>query len=277
MLLALYVDDLDGIYTASKPLGVLTKLLEDFKRVHSWSIKHQQVFAPAKFHLLNIGKPGRKLRKNAKRKAIYDGTSVQWSRSVKFLGATWDSNLRFVNDIRSMMRKFTGNSWKIWINNNERFGCSINFQLRSFQEHVLSHLLNGSGVWIFALFPHIRLHAKAMRPYTDIWKDFSSSLVDILRKICHARDKTSHIALLVRLGMLPPHYYIASHAMADYFTIMSTDTAPSNRSQCEHLRDSVLWNKSLFYAGRKEILLTSSGGAMTLSWNARHVVLLEGH
>ena len=37
--------------------------------------------------------------------------------------------------------------------------------------------------------------------------------------------------------------------MADYFTIMSTDTAPANRSQCEHLRHSATWNKSLFYAG----------------------------
>ena len=117
-------------------------MLEDFKRIHLWSVKHQQVFAPAKFHLLNIGKPERKLRKDMQSRAIYDGIAVQWSRCVKFLGATWDSNLRFTADIRAMMKKFKKNAWKIWVNNNERFGCSVNFQLRSFQEHVFSHLLS---------------------------------------------------------------------------------------------------------------------------------------
>ena len=88
-----------------------------------------------------------------------------------------------------------------------------------------------------------------MRPYTDIWKLFSSSFGDILRKICHAREKTSHTAILVRLGLLPPHYYIACHAMADFFTIASTTTAPANRLQVDRLRNSTLWNKTLFYAG----------------------------
>ena len=67
---SLYVDDLAGIYSTSKPMGVLTKMLEDFKRVHTWSVKHQQAFAPAKFHLVNIGKPGRKLRKDVQSRAI---------------------------------------------------------------------------------------------------------------------------------------------------------------------------------------------------------------
>ena len=85
--------------------------------------------------------------------------------------------------------------------------------------------------------------------YKKVWNALSSSICDTLRKICHARDKTSHTALLVRLGLLPPHYYIASHAMADFFTIMQTNLVPANRSQCERLRGSDSWEKTLFYAG----------------------------
>ena len=157
---SLYVDDCAGIYCATKPLALLESLLDDFKRMHAWSVKHQQVFAPAKFHLLNIGKPERKLRKAIQSRAIYDGTAVQWSRSVNFLGAMVDSNLRFAADLRAMTKKVNQNAFKIWLHNHERSGCSVNFQLRSFQEHVLSHLLHGSGVWIFVLFPDVRLHAQ---------------------------------------------------------------------------------------------------------------------
>ena len=246
---SLYVDDCAGIYCATKPLALLESLLDDFKRMHAWSVKHQQVFAPAKFHLLNIGKPERKLRKAIQSRAIYDGTAVQWSRSVNFLGAMVDSNLRFAADLRAMTKKVNQNAFKIWLHNHERSGCSVNFQLRSFQEHVLSHLLHGSGVWIFVLFPDVRLHAQPQNMYKKAWNALSSSICDMLRKICHARDKTSHTAILVRLGLLPPHYYIASHAMADFFTITQTNLVPASLSQCEHLRGSDAWEKTLFYAG----------------------------
>ena len=135
------------------------------------------------------------------------------------------------------------------MHNNEHSDYSINFQLRSFQEHVLSYLLSGSGVWIFMVFPHVRLDAVPQRPYCDAWNTLSSSICNILRKIRHARDKTRHIAIRVRLGLLPPHYYIASHAMADYYSIMRTGTAPANVTQCEHFRDSGAWEKTLFYSG----------------------------
>ena len=246
---SLYVDDLAGIYCATKPLHVLKKLLEDFRRLKPWSVRHQQIFAPAKFHLVNIGRTGRKLPKYAQARAIFDDVAVQWSQKIKFLGSTWDSNLRFTHDIREIMKKIRRSSFKIWMNSKERSGCSVGFLMRSFQEHAQSHLLHGSSVWIFVLFPQIRLEVGAASPYTDAWNQLKSQLCDILRKICHARDKTSHLAILVRLGLLPAHYFIASHAMTNYFTITNTRNAPANKKQCESFRDSGAWNNSLFYAG----------------------------
>ena len=151
-----------------------------------------------------------------------------------------------------MLKKIKKNAFKIWIHNDEQSGCSVNFLLRSFQENVLSYLLSGSGVWIFVLFPQVRLHASPTSLYKNAWNALSSYICDILRKICHAREKTCHTAILVRLVLLPPHYYIAAHAMADYFTIMKTNLVPSNRSQCERLRDSDAWTKTLFYAGAEK-------------------------
>ena len=226
---------------------MVRKLLSDFDQILNWSIMHQQIFAPAKFNLLNCGASNRKLPKNRKCMVKYDNKQVNWEPSANFLGVTFDSNFTFKREMQHLLSKMIKSNSILRPDCDAQYGCSIGRLLQIFDENVLVHTLHGSALWIFSVFPNIRLTASPAKN-CESWKVLASFYHRSLSMICQSRRGTSRIALLVRLGRLPLHYHIAFHAMATYYKILRHNPSPALTHQHQHFTDNETLNSTLFYA-----------------------------
>ena len=92
---SLFVDDLSLIASAKRPSDLCKKIQVDLNNIKKWSIENQMVFAPSKFHIINIHLDNKKLTKKHKESIVYGNEKLHWSTSEKLLGIYFDSKLIF--------------------------------------------------------------------------------------------------------------------------------------------------------------------------------------
>ena len=85
----------------------------------------------------------------------------------------------------------------------------------------------GCAVWIFQVFPDIRLGSSVAYGYTDYWNALHREFRGLMRGIAGVSKRTNFNAVLVRLGVLPLRYTLAAKAMAEYYRIYTGKAGPA--------------------------------------------------
>ena len=110
-------------------------------------------------------------------------------------------------------------------------------------EPILSY---GSAVWIFKVFPKIRVDSKPSWGYDDKWAEIHSQYKSMMRACACASKGTNFNAVLVRLGMLPLHYIMALRALTAFFRIHRNKAGPAMSKMLHDFEQSDSWSSSVF-------------------------------
>ena len=245
---SLFVDDLSLIASAKRPSDLCKKIQIDLDNIKKWSIDNQMVFAPSKFHIINIHLENKKLTKTHKESILYGNEQINWSPCEKLLGIHFDSKLTFQKQLIETFKTVKKSAQQVWKFADKTTGLNTTTLLDIFDSYVKPSILYGSALWIFQAYPQIRLDAKPKRPYGETLKKFNS-FYNWLLGVCAATMKsTCHIAILVRLGRLPLHYLIAFYSMCDFHSIVHNHTSPEMKTLLGNTTsDTKKWNASIFF------------------------------
>ena len=245
---SLFVDDLSLIASAKRPSDLCKKVQIDLNNIKKWSIENQMVFAPSKFHIINIHMDNKKLTRQHKNSIKYGDETLNWSTSEKLLGIYFDSKLSFQKQLIETLKTVKRSTHRVWKFANQNTGLNTATLLDIFDSYLKPSILYGSALWIFQAYPQIRLNVTPKRPYGETLKKFHSWYNWVLGLCAAAKKSTCHISILVRLGRLPLHYLIAFHSMCDFHAIIHNHSSPEMKTLFGNtISDTKKWNSSIFF------------------------------
>ena len=160
--------------------------------------------------------------------------------------------------------KLKNSQWRIFQHSNHIHLLDI------LDSYILPILTYGSSLWIFQVFPEIRLDLTPKRPYGETFNDIQRTFNRLLSACAAARKNTSHLAILVRLGRLPLHYHLALYAMCDFHAIVHKRTGPAMTDLLESsMNDLPTWNNTLYQSSSQPMttsLILPSTLTMATYW-----------
>ena len=110
-LAALFVDDLSGVWSSHDVNSLQNSIVSDFSSLYKWSIQNQQVFSSEKFQMLNLG---RQLSNEERDKITFNGETLTWGTTAKFLGVNFDSHLSLRPEMEARLKRLKTSSWRVF-------------------------------------------------------------------------------------------------------------------------------------------------------------------
>lgn len=224
----LFVDDIVLWVSDRNPASLVSRLNADLHRIYDWAMFHQMTFDFRKFHLLDVGT---KLSPQARQQIRFGPGSPPWSSKAPYLGIILDDKLSFKPFLAQLENRIKESSWRLHKHSNFRYGATP----RTLQVIFLTWLSPlfdyGSCVWIFRMYHQSTLHYSCQvdRGYRDIYKRLNSLYMGFLRNVLSVPDKTSNLAVLVRVGAMPLNYMLAYRSAIWYLKLIKGLCGPALR------------------------------------------------
>ena len=167
------------------------------------------------------------MSRDHKLQVSFGGTTPEWTSSATLLGVLFDAKLLFKDELSRIADKTYKRTFRVfnhvdWVN-----GLSVSKLLEIYSIWIDPVLSYGCAVWIFQVFPDIRLGSSVSYGYTDYWNALHREFRGLMRGIAGVSKRTNFNAVLVRLGVLPLHYTLAAKAMAEYYRIYTGKAGPA--------------------------------------------------
>ena len=250
----LFVDDIVLWVSDPNSDSLVTRLNSDLGRIYDWAIFHQMTFDFRKFHLLDVGL---KLDKTTRSQIKFGPGAPPWSKQAPYLGILLDDKLSFKPFLQNLVTRLNKSSWRLHKHSNMRYGATP----RTLQVIFLTWLSPlfdyGSCVWIFRLYKKSTLHYSCQvdSGYQTIYKKLNSLYMGYMRNILSVPDKTSHLAILVRLGVMPLNYMLAFRSAIWYLKLIRGLCGPALRDlHLRFLRNDEAFGSTNFFKPVKDFV-----------------------
>ena len=185
-----------------------------------------------KFHLLDVGV---KLDNSTRRQIVFGQGSPPWSKQAPYLGILLDDKLSFKPFLNKLLKRLEDDTnWRLDKHQNFRYGSSPRTLQVIFLTWFSPLFDYGSCVWIFRLYRSSSLHYSHQvdkgKGYREIYKKLNSLYMGYMRNILGVTDTSaSHLALLVRLGVMPLNYMLAYRSAIWYLKLIRGLCGPALR------------------------------------------------
>ena len=164
----LYIDDIFAIFSATNPSALVDRMLADFARVYTWGVQRQMIFDTSKFNLVNCF-IGKRLRPHHKLRVCFGTAKPQWVSSATLLGVVFDAQLSSKAEVKRVAEKTNERTYRVFNHVDWTNGLGVARLLEIYSIWIESVIAYGSPVWIFQVFPDIRLSADPAYGYGDLW------------------------------------------------------------------------------------------------------------
>ena len=172
-----------------------------------------------KFHLLDVGV---KLQPSTRQRITFGPGAPPWSKEAPYLGIILDDKLSFKPFLEKLLTRLSENtSWRLDKHKNFRYGASPRTLQVIFLTWFSPLFDYGSCIWIFRLYRSswLRYDCEVDNGYKIVFKKLNSLYMGYMRDILGVPDKTSHLAILVRLGVMPLNYMLAYRSAIWYLKL----------------------------------------------------------
>ena len=168
---------------------------------------------------------------------------------ARLLGVVIDDRLSFKPELVRIAESLPSCTSQVynhidWIN-----GLSVARLIEKYHIWVEPRIAYGSAIWIFSIFPEIRLGAKPQHGYGDYWESIHTKFRSLMRCTTGVSKSVNFNAVLVRFGELPLHYALALQALSKYYRIQSERTGDAMSNLLYNFQsDNTRWNTTRFLA-----------------------------
>ena len=123
--------------------------------------------------MLNLG---RRLSREDRDKITFNGQTLKWDSTAKFLGVNFDSHLSFRPEMEARLKRLNTSSWRVFQFSSPIDGLDAGTLNTILTYHIKSIIAYGSHLWIFRVFPSIFSPTQtAARGYGEVWKSMNTT------------------------------------------------------------------------------------------------------
>jgi hypothetical protein len=267
LFFGIFIDDVSLYIADPHWYCAVRKLQAQLDMIYNWSIINHVTFRFKKFSVLDVGRRKFGVGNGSLDCLTFGDGHPPVEKQSKFLGLLVDDKMSFKPQIRAVTSRMH-HAMQIMVNSSfRRSGVSPRRLMTMFYEFVFSRADYASCVWIFRIFFAVRLtsdifssdeldmNTPCARGYKTLWGKLNRAYMRCMKTILGAQSKASNIATLVRLGVMPLRYLLASRALRLYLKIINNEVDPLMREQWEKVSQTPgLIDRTSFYRGCKGLL-----------------------